>query len=107
MIKLTDIDSIRVGHAHDLEEGTGCSVILFDKSAVAGIDIRGSAPGTRETAMLSPTFMVREINAIMLTGGSAFGLRTADGAMRYLSENGIGFQTPGAVIPIVPAAVIY
>lgn len=107
MIKLTDINGIRVGHAHDLEEETGCSAILFDKGAVAGVDIRGSAPGTRETAMLSPTFMIRRIHAIMLTGGSAFGLRTADGAMRYLSEKGIGFQAPGAVIPIVPAAVIY
>ena len=107
MIKLTDIAGIRVGHAHDLDEGTGCSAILFDDGATAGIDIRGSAPGTREAAMLSPTFMIRQIHAILLTGGSAFGLRTADGAMRFLSEKGIGFEAPGAIIPIIPAAVIY
>ncbi|MGH1365517.1 MAG: P1 family peptidase [Calditrichia bacterium] len=107
MVRLTDIQGILVGHAHDLKEETGCTAIVFPQGAVAGADIRGSAPGTREAAMLQPTFMIRRIHAIMLTGGSAFGLRTADGAMRWLAEQKIGFDAQGVCIPIVPAAVLF
>jgi len=106
-MKLTDIPGILIGHAHDLSEGTGCTALVFPNGATAGADIRGSAPGTREAAMLQPTFMVRHIHAIMLTGGSAFGLRTADGAMRWLAEQKLGFDAQGVCIPIVPAAVLF
>lgn len=107
MLKISDISGIEVGHATHATEQTGCTVILCRKGAAAGVDARGSAPGTRETDLLRPTFMIRQIQAVMLTGGSAFGLRTADGAMRYLAENGIGYDARGVVVPIIPAAVIF
>jgi len=107
MAKITDINGIEVGHSTHSTEKTGCTVILCKKGAVAGIDIRGSAPGTRETELLRPGFMVRKIHAILLTGGSAFGLRTADGVMQYLSERGFGYDARGITVPIVPAAVIF
>ena len=101
------IPGFKVGHSTDHDEGTGCTVIFCDNGAVTGVDIRGSAPGTRETELLRPTFMIQKVHAICLSGGSAFGLRCADGVMTYLSELKIGFETPGAIVPIVPAAVIY
>lgn len=107
MGSITDIPGIRVGHATHPMENTGCTVILPEKPAVAGVDIRGSAPGTRETDLLRPTFLVQHVHAIMLTGGSAFGLRTADGAMQFLLEHNIGFAANGVVVPVVPAAVIF
>lgn len=107
MLKITDISGVEVGHATHPAEKTGCTVILCREGAVAGVDVRGSAPGTRETDLLRPTYMIRKIHAVMLTGGSAFGLRTADGAMQYLAERGIGYDARGIVVPIIPAAVIF
>lgn len=107
MKNIAEIDGIEVGHSHDKTEGTGCTMILCREGAIAGVDIRGSAPGTREVALLNPTFMIRKIHGIMLTGGSAFGLRTVDGAMQYCTEEGIGFQAESHIIPIIPGAVIY
>jgi L-aminopeptidase/D-esterase-like protein len=107
MLRITSIPNIKVGHATHDQENTGCTVVLCGKGAVAGVDIRGSAPGTRETELLRPGFMIRQIHGIMMTGGSAFGLRTADGAMQYLSEQGIGYDARGVCVPIVPAAVIF
>jgi L-aminopeptidase/D-esterase-like protein len=107
MPKITDINGIKVGHSTHPIEKTGCTVILCTEGAVAGIDIRGSAPGTRETELLRPGFMVRKIHSIVLTGGSAFGLRTADGVMQYLAERKIGYDARGVIVPIVPTAVIF
>ncbi len=107
MLRITDISGIEVGHSTHVTEKTGCTAILCKEGAVAGVDIRGSAPGTRETDLLHPMFMIRKIQAIMLTGGSAFGLRTVDGAMQYLAENNIGYDARGIIIPIIPAAVIF
>ncbi|MFQ5584302.1 MAG: P1 family peptidase [Calditrichia bacterium] len=107
MLKLTDIPGIEVGHSTHPEEKTGCTVVLCKKGAAAGIDIRGSAPGTRETELLRPGFMIRQIHGLVLSGGSAFGLRTADGVMRYLAERKAGYDARGIIVPIVPAAVIF
>jgi L-aminopeptidase/D-esterase-like protein len=104
---LTAIPGIRVGHAQNLDAATGCTVILCPSETVGGVDQRGGAPGTRETDLLRPMHLVQHVNAVLLTGGSAFGLAAADGVMRYLEEAGIGFATPYGVVPIVPAAVIF
>lgn len=106
-LTLTDVPGIEVGHAQDDEALTGCTVILCRHGAVAGVDQRGGAPGTRETDLLNPVNLVERIHAILLTGGSAFGLDAAGGVMRFLEEHGIGFNTFVARIPIVPAAVIF
>lgn len=103
---ITDIPGIRVGHDTNLEAGTGCTVILCDTPAVGGVDVRGGAPATRETDLLRPMHMVEEVNAVLLTGGSAYGLDAASGVMRYLEERGIGIDTGAARVPIVPAAAI-
>jgi len=104
---ITDVPGIEVGHAEDEEALTGCTVILCRKGAVAGVDVRGGAPGTRETDLLSPVNLVNRVHAVLLTGGSAYGLDAASGVMRYLEENGIGLDTGAARVPIVPAAVLY
>lgn len=104
---LTDIPGITVGHWTDLEAATGCTVILCPAGAVAGVDVRGGAPGTRETDLLNPTCMVEQVHAICLSGGSAFGLAAADGVMHWLEEHGYGFDVWVARVPIVPAAVIF
>ncbi len=104
---ITDIGNIRVGHFTDTRRPTGCTVILFDGGAVAGVDVRGSAPGTRETDLLRPVNTVERVNAIVLSGGSAFGLDAASGVMRYLDENGQGFHLGSIVVPIVPAAILF
>src|SRR5262245_51115616 len=83
---ITDVDGIKVGHFTESRRPTGCTVILYERGAVAGVDVRGSAPGTRETDLLKPTNLVDKVNAIVLSGGSAFGLETATGVMRYLEE---------------------
>lgn len=101
------LGTIRVGHAQDTGALTGCTVFLPPAGSVAACEVRGGAPGTRETAMLSPAFTVECPNAILFTGGSAFGLEAASGVVRYLEENGIGFPTPGGPVPVVSAAVIY
>jgi len=104
---ITDIPGIKVGHWTDLSAATGCTVVLCPSGAVGGVDVRGGAPGTRETNLLDPTCMVERIHAILLGGGSAFGLAAADGVMRWLEEQGIGFETGIAKVPIVPAAILF
>ncbi len=104
---ITDVGGLRVGHFTDSRRPTGCTVVIFDRAAAAGVDVRGSAPGTRETDLLRPINTVQQVNAILLTGGSAFGLDAATGVMRYLEEQGLGFHMGSVVVPIVPAAVLY
>ena len=102
---LTSISGVRVGH--DTMQGTGCTVILVEGGARAGVEVRGSAPGTRETDLLDPMNTVEHVQAILLSGGSAFGLEAAGGVVRYLEEKGLGFRTPHGPVPIVPAAILY
>jgi len=105
---LTDVPGIKVGHFTLSRRPTGCTVVLIDgEGAAAGVSQRGAAPGTRETDLLDPLNMVEKVNAIVLSGGSAFGLDAAQGVMRYLEEKNIGFKTSAGVVPIVPAAVIF
>jgi L-aminopeptidase/D-esterase-like protein len=104
---ITDVRGVEVGHAQDKEALTGCTVILCRKGAVAGVDVRGGAPGTRETDLLDPVHLVEKVHAVVLAGGSAFGLDAATGVMRYLEERKIGFDTGAAKVPIVPAAILY
>ena len=104
---ITDIPGIRIGHDTNLEAGTGCTVVLCDRTAVGGVDVRGGAPATRETDLLRPMHLVYQIHAILLSGGSAFGLEATAGVMRYLEERGIGLETGVARVPIVPAAAIF
>ena len=104
---ITDVRGIEVGHAQDEEALTGCTVILCRKGMVAGVDVRGGAPGTRETNLLDPVNVVEKVHAVVLAGGSAFGLDAASGVMRYLEEQKIGFDTGTARVPIVPSAILY
>jgi L-aminopeptidase/D-esterase-like protein len=104
---LTDVSGIKVGHHTLSERPTGCTVILTERGAVGGVDVRGSAPGTRETDLLNPVNTVETVHAIVLSGGSAFGLDTASGVMRYLEERGVGYQTRAGKVPIVPAAILF
>ena len=105
---LTDVPGIRVGHFTDPRRPTGCTVVLApDEGAVCGVDVRGGAPGSRETDLLNPVETVQKVHAIVLSGGSAFGLDTAGGVMRYLEERGVGFPVGVAKVPIVPAAILF
>lgn len=104
---ITDVNGILVGHAHDLEALTGVTAVLAPAGAVVGVAVEGSAPGTRETDLCRPGNLVEQAHAVLLCGGSAFGLAAADGAMRWLAEQGIGFPTSAGLVPIVPAAVLY
>jgi len=104
---ITDVAGIRVGHYTNLSAATGCTALLAPNGAVGGVDVRGSAPGTRETDLLRTGNLVEKIHAIGLSGGSAFGLDTASGIVRYLEERGIGFPIGSGVVPIVPAAIIF
>lgn len=108
---ITDVPGIKVGHYTDLENLTGTTVILPEGGAVAGVDIRGSAPGTRETDLLNPVNLVEKVQAIVLSGGSAYGLESVTGVMRYLEEQGLGHPVGDkehqAIVPIVPAAVLF
>jgi L-aminopeptidase/D-esterase-like protein len=104
---ITDVEGIKVGHFTETRRPTGCTVILYERGAVAGVDVRGSAPGTRETDLLKPTNLVDKVNAIVLSGGSAFGLESAGGVMRYLEEHDAGYATVAGKVPIVPAAILY
>ena len=104
---LTDVSGIRVGHFTDPRRPTGCTVILADRPVTAGVDVRGSAPGTRETALLDPVNSVEQIDAVLLAGGSAFGLDAASGVVRYLDERGRGYATGAGPVPIVPAAILF
>ena len=105
---LTRIPGIKVGHVTDRRAATGCTVILCPPGAVGAVDVRGGAPGTRETALLAAHNLVAEVTAVVLSGGSAFGLATADGVMRWHAERGLGYQSrAGAIVPIVPAAILF
>src|SRR5665811_171565 len=101
------VAGVTVGHATNSEAHTGCTVVLVPGGAVASIDVRGGAPGTRESDILAPHSSVNEVHAVLLTGGSAFGLAAADGVVSYLEERGHGYRTPYAQVPLVAAAVIY
>lgn len=103
---ITDVPGIKVGHFTLKTRPTGCTVILCEAGAVAGVDVRGSAPGTRETDLLNPINTVQQVQAVVLSGGSAYGLDTASGVMRYLESKGKGFSIAGGVVPIVPAAIL-
>jgi L-aminopeptidase/D-esterase-like protein len=104
---ITDVPGILVGHAQNDEALTGCTIILCEKGAVGGVDQRGGAPGTREVDALHPMHLVNKVHGVMLAGGSAFGLDAASGAMRYLEEKGVGFDTRVAKVPIVPSAILF
>jgi L-aminopeptidase/D-esterase-like protein len=104
---LTAVDGIKVGHVTLTERPTGCTVILTEGGVVAGVDVRGAAPGTRETELLSPLNTVDRVHAIVLSGGSAFGLDAASGTVRWLEERGIGFDAGVARVPIVPSAILF
>lgn len=104
---ITDIAGIKVGHFTDKRRPTGCTVILTEAGATAGVDVRGAAPGTRETDLLDPKNLVQQVHAIVLSGGSAFGLETATGVVKYLEERGIGYDAGVAKVPIVPAAILF
>jgi L-aminopeptidase/D-esterase-like protein len=104
---ILEVGGIRVGHYTDARRPTGCTVALFDRGASVGVDVRGAAPGTRETDLLNPVNTVQEVNALVLSGGSAFGLDSASGVMRYLREQGRGLHIGDIIVPIVPAAILY
>jgi D-aminopeptidase len=104
---ITDVTGLKIGHAEDVRLGSGATAIIFDKPAVASIDVRGGGPGTRETALLDPAQTVEGIDAITLSGGSAFGLDAASGVQAWLREKGRGFAVRTARVPIVPAAILF
>ncbi len=104
---ITDVPGIEVGHFTDARRPTGCSVVVARAGAVGGVDVRGAAPGTRETDLLAPTNTVDTVHAVLLSGGSAFGLDAASGVMRWLDERGIGLPVGPARVPIVPGAVLF
>ena len=106
-IKFTEIEGIKVGHAQDLEAVTGCTVIISEEGATVGVDVRGGAPGTRETDLLNPVNLVQKVHAIVLTGGSAFGLDAAAGVMQYLEEKNVGFDVQVTKVPIVCGAALF
>jgi L-aminopeptidase/D-esterase-like protein len=103
---LTEVDGLRVGHATDTVGMTGCSVIICDAPMTGGVDVRGSATGTREIELLRPTHLIQHVHAVLLSGGSAYGLDAAAGVMRYLEERGRGFDVKIGRVPIVPAAIL-
>ena len=104
---ISDVRGLLVGHFTDPRRPTGCTVILTPQGVVAGVDVRGAAPGTRETELLSPLNAVEQVHAILLAGGSAFGLDAAGGVMRWLEEQGVGVQVGPVRVPIVPAAILF
>jgi L-aminopeptidase/D-esterase-like protein len=104
---ISDVAGVRVGHADDARLGSGATVVLFDQPAVAAADLRGGGPGTRESALLDPAMTVERIDAIALSGGSAFGLDAASGAQAWLAEQGRGFAVRTARVPIVPGAILF
>lgn len=106
-IKITDIKGIKVGHAQDLKGATGCTVILCEKGGCAGVDVRGGAPASRETELLKPVNMVELIHAVVLSGGSAYGLDACSGAMEFLEENNVGLDVGVGVVPIVCGASLF
>jgi L-aminopeptidase/D-esterase-like protein len=104
---LADVAGVKVGHFTDTRRPTGCTVVLVEAGATCGVDVRGGAPGTRETDLLEPVNMVQQVHAVLLSGGSAFGLDAASGVMRWLEERKIGFPAGPARVPIVPAAILF
>ncbi len=104
---ITDVPGVIVGHAENREGITGCTAILVENGAVCGVDVRGSAPGTRETDALDPINEIDHVHGICLSGGSAFGLDAATGVMQFLEEQGVGVDAGVATIPIVPSAVLF
>lgn len=106
-INIQDIDGFKIGHASNLEAGTGCTVVISEKGASAGVCVRGGAPGTRETDLLDPSEMIQEIHALVLSGGSAFGLDASSGVMEYLEKKNIGFDVSVTKVPIVCSAVLF
>ena len=104
---ITDVPGVKVGHFTDTRRPTGCTVILTEEGATGGVDVRGAAPGTRETDLLAPTNLVEQVHAVLLSGGSAFGLDAAGGVVRWLEERGFGFPAGPARVPIVPAAILF
>jgi L-aminopeptidase/D-esterase-like protein len=104
---ITDVPGIKVGQHQNLDALTGCTVILCEDGATGGVDQRGGAPGTRETDLLRPIHLVNHVHAVLLAGGSAFGLDAATGVMKYLEENNIGIDTGAAKVPIVPSAILF
>jgi L-aminopeptidase/D-esterase-like protein len=103
---LTDVPGLKVGHHTLSERPTGCTVVICEEGATAGVDVRGSAPGTRETDLLSPINSVQQVQAILLSGGSAYGLAAATGVVRWLEERNLGYKIGKGVVPIVPAAIL-
>ena len=106
-ISITDIKNVRIGHAQDEENATGCSVVICDKKAPCGIDMRGGGPASRETQLLDPTASNDGVNAVLLSGGSAYGLDAAGGVMQYLEKNGIGLKVGKSIVPIVVGSCIF
>ncbi len=106
-IKISDIKGFRIGHAQSIPGGTGCTAIICDKGAVAGMDVRGGSPASRESELLRPVNTVDKVHCVMLSGGSAYGLAAGDGAMKYLEEKGIGFDVTCGVVPIVVGASLF
>ena len=104
---LVDVAGLRVGHFTETRRPTGCTVVIAEEGMVAGVDVRGAAPGTRETELLSPVNSIARVHAVLLSGGSAFGLDAAGGVMRWLDEHGIGATVGTARVPIVPAAILF
>lgn len=104
---ITDVPGVRVGHFTDSRRPTGCTVVLTDAGATGGVDVRGAAPGTRETDLLDPSNLVEQVHAILLSGGSAFGLDAATGVVRWLEEHGFGYPAGPVRVPIVPAAILF
>jgi len=107
MGSITDVSGFKVGHAQDMDALTGCTVVLCPPHTVGGVDQRGGAPGTRETDLLHTSHLVNQVTAVLLTGGSAFGLDAATGVMRYCEEHKLGLNTGLGIVPIVPAAVLF
>ena len=106
-IPITEIRNVRIGHAQDEEHATGCSVLIFDKKAPCGLDVRGGGPASRETQLLDPTASNDGVNAVLLSGGSAYGLDAAGGVMKYLEQHGIGLRVGSALVPIVVGSCIF
>jgi L-aminopeptidase/D-esterase-like protein len=104
---ITDVAGVEVGHFTDTRRPTGCTVVIVREGAVAGVDVRGAAPGTRETDLLAPTHLIERVHGVLLAGGSAWGLDAASGVMRWLEEQGVGFPVGPLRLPIVPGAVLF
>jgi L-aminopeptidase/D-esterase-like protein len=104
---ITDVQGVKVGHFTESRRPTGCTVLLFEKGATAGVDVRGGSPGTRDTELLNPVNTVQQVQAIFLAGGSAFGLDVASGVMRYLEEHRLGYAMGDVIVPIAPGAILY